>query len=347
VRALRWHGRGDVRLDDVPEPPDPGPDEVLVEVEWCGICGTDLEEYLHGPLLVPTSPHPLTGFQAPLILGHEVSARVLTAGTATALQPGDLVALDGYYFCGSCPGCRRHQVNLCERWGHIGLSAPGGLAERMTVPARMAIPATAEIGSDVLALSEPFSVAVRSLRRGGLAEGERVAVLGAGTIGLAVLQVALAGGAAEVVVAEPSDSRRLLAGTLGASVVAGADELDGRFDLVLDCTGLPSVAAAGLQVLRQGGRLVAVGIPLGAAELDLRKIVLDELSVLGSIGHVWDEDFTAAVRLICEQRVDVAALISHRLPLAEAVSRGFELLADRGDEQVLKVLVSPAAGMQQ
>ena len=341
MRALRWHGRRDVRVDDVPEPPPPSAGEVLVEVQWCGICGTDLEEYLHGPLLVPTSPHPLTGHQAPLTLGHEVSARVLEAGAGTTLQPGQLVALDGYYFCGSCPGCLRHQVQLCETWGHIGLSAPGGLAERMTVPARMAVPATAEVAADVLALAEPFSVAVRALRRGAVAAGERVAVLGAGAIGLAVLQVARARGAAEVVVADPATDRRALAERMGASTVADAGRLQGRFDLVLDCTGSASAAAAGLHALRQGGRLVAVGIPLGTAELDLRRIVLDELSVLGSIGHVWDEDFTEAVRLICEREVDAAALISHRLRLDEAVERGFALLADRGDEPVVKVLVRP------
>lgn len=341
MRALRWHGRRDVRLDDIPEPTAPTAGEVLVEVQWCGICGTDLEEYLHGPLLVPTEPHPLTGAQAPLVLGHEVSARVLSAGAATALQPGQLVALDGYYFCGDCPGCRRHQVQLCERWGHIGLSAPGGLAERMTVPAQMAIPATAQVAADVLALSEPFSVAVRSLRRGAVAAGESVAVLGAGAIGLAVLQVALAKGATEVTVADPGPDRRQLAARLGASTARTAEELDGSYDLVLDCTGSAAAAAAGLQVLRQGGRLVAVGIPLGSADLDLRKIVLDELTVLGSIGHVWDEDFADAVQLICEERVDAGALITHRLPLEDAVARGFALLADRGDEPVVKVLVSP------
>ena len=342
MRALRWHARRDVRLDDVPEPAPPGPDEVTVEVQWCGICGTDLEEYLHGPLLVPVTPHPLTGASAPLILGHEVSARVLRAGAGAALREGQLVALDGYYYCGSCPGCARHQVQLCERWGHIGLSAPGGLAERMTVPARMAVPATADVAADLLALSEPFSVAVRALRRGALVVGERVAVLGAGAIGLAVLQVARSAGAAEVTVADPAEDRRALAARLGADVVAGAADLTGRYDLVLDCTGSPAAAASGLLALRQGGRLVAVGIPLGTAELDLRRIVLDELTVLGSIGHVYDEDFAAAVRLICEERVDAGALISHRLPLEDAVNRGFALLAERGDEPVVKVLVSPS-----
>ncbi len=340
MRAVRWHGRRDVRLDDLPAPPSPRAHEVLVQVEWCGICGTDLEEYLHGPLLVPTTPHPLTGFHAPLVLGHEVSARVVEAGSTAALQPGRLVALDGYYFCGTCPGCLRHQVQLCERWGHIGLSAPGGLAELMTVPARMALPATAEVASDALALAEPFSVAVRALRRGCVQGGERVGVVGGGTIGLAVSQVAGALGA-EVTLAEPEPARRALAGQLGAEAVADVELLGSGYDAVFDCSGVAAAAAAALLALRQGGRLVAVGIPLGTAELDLRRIVLDELSVLGSIGHVWDEDFADAVRLICEGVVDPAPLISHRISLGEAVSTGFDLLAGRAGSDVRKILVSP------
>jgi (R,R)-butanediol dehydrogenase/meso-butanediol dehydrogenase/diacetyl reductase len=341
MRALRWHGAKDVRLDDIPEPPPPGDDEVTVEVEWCGICGTDLEEYLHGPLLIPTTPHPLTGHAAPLVLGHEVSARVVAAGRAAGLRPGPLVALDGYYFCGTCVRCARHEVQLCERWGHIGLSAPGGLAERMTVPAQMAIPATADIASDLLALAEPFSVAVRAARRGRIGRGDRVGVLGAGTIGLAVLQVAKQLGAAEVVVADPTPHRRTVAAALGSGVVASASELEAAYDVVVDCTGRTEAVGAGLAALRRGGTLVVVGIPPATAELDVRRIVLEELTVTGSIGHVWDEDFATAVDLVCTGVVDAGALITHRLPLDRAVDEGFALLADRGDQAALKILVSP------
>lgn len=340
MRAVRWHGRRDVRVDDIAEPERPSASEALVAVEWCGICGTDLEEYLHGPLLVPTEPHPLTGHQAPLTLGHEVSARVVEAGSASRLRVGQLVALDGYYFCGTCPGCSRHEVQLCDRWGHIGLSAPGGLTELMTVPAQMCIPASAEVDSDVLALAEPFSVAVRATRRGRVGLGERVGILGAGTIGLAVLQVVRSLGA-EAVVCDPAADRRALAERMGGESAASTAHLDTAYDVVIDCSGSREAVAEGLAALRRGGRLVAVGIPLGSADLDLRRVVLEELTISGSIGHVWDEDFAEAVRLLCTDTVDAAALITHRLPLERAVDDGFALLADRGDEPVLKILVSP------
>ena len=342
MRALRWHGRRDVRLDEVDEPPAPGPDEVTVAVEWCGICGTDLEEYTHGPLLIPTQPHPLTGGCAPLTLGHEVSARVVSTGSASPLRVGQLVALDGYYSCGSCSGCRRGEVNLCETWGHIGLSAPGGLTERMTVPSRMAIPAVMDVPPDELALAEPFSVAVRAVRRAALESGARVAVLGAGTIGLAVLQVALARGAGEVVVVERSAARRATAAALGAATAGALDEAGAGFDVVVECTGQTAVVSGAPALLRRGGRLVLVGIPLDDVTFDLRRVVLDEITVVGSIGHVWNRDTIEAVRLICERQVDAGALISHRLPLERAVDEGFSLLAGEDAGTVLKVLVSPA-----
>lgn len=254
------------------------------------------------------------------------------------------MALDGYYFCGACPNCERHEVQLCRQWGHIGLSAPGGLAELMTVPARMAIPSTADVASDELALSEPFAVAVRALRRSRVMRGERVGILGGGTIGLAVLQAATAAGA-EVSLLERDATRRQVAAQLGADVVADPVALPGGLDLVVECTGVADVAAAGIHALRPGGRLVAVGIPLATVNMDLRRIVLDELTVLGSIGHVYDEDFAEAVRLICEGKVDAGILISHRLSLAEAATRAFSLLSRPGAEPVLKVLVSPA-GLQ-
>jgi len=108
--ALRWHARGDVRLDEVPPPPPPGRGEMQLQVLWCGICGTDVEEYRSGPLFVPVgTPNPLTGQQAPLTLGHEFSARVLTVGAGVRrFQVGDRVAVDTLIWCGQCYWCLRH-----------------------------------------------------------------------------------------------------------------------------------------------------------------------------------------------------------------------------------------------
>lgn len=343
MRALRWHGRRDVRVDDVEPPLPPGPHEVTVSVEWSGICGTDVEEYLHGPLLVPVTPHPLTGASAPLTLGHEVVGRVSASGAGSGVGEGTLVALDGYYFCGTCDACRRHDVNQCETWAHIGLSAPGGLAEAITVPARMVFPATTDIASDALALAEPFSVAVRAVRRGHIVAGERVCVVGGGTIGLAVAETARVHAGADVVVVEAAAGRRDLAAlATQAAVVPSLLAAGEGYDAVIDCTGSVPALSDALAALRRGGRLVAVGIVGGPATLDYRRVVLEELTIIGSVGHVYDEDFARAVELICDRSVDPAPFVTHRIALDEAVTEGFDRLADPARSgTALKILVHP------
>jgi (R,R)-butanediol dehydrogenase/meso-butanediol dehydrogenase/diacetyl reductase len=349
MKAVRWHGRGDVRVDDVEEAPAPGAGEVRVQVEWCGICGTDLEEYLDGPVIIPLEPHALTGLSAPMVIGHEVSARVIDVGGGVAhVTPGQLVALDGFITCGSCFSCERHDVNRCERWAHIGMSYPGGLAERMTVPARMVIPAPRDIPADELALAEPFSVAVRAVRRSRLRVGERVTVLGGGTIGLTVLQVALASGAGAATLVEPMAFRRARALAMGAAAVVescedlllgAADELA---DVVVDCTGSAVTPSLATRLVRPGGRVVLVGLPVDEGKIDYLSLVLREVELIGSVGHVYDEDFRAAVDLICSGRVDAASLITHRVPIERAVTDGIALLADGDRSEMLKILIRPA-----
>jgi (R,R)-butanediol dehydrogenase/meso-butanediol dehydrogenase/diacetyl reductase len=349
MKAVRWHARGDVRVEEIDDAPAPAAGEVRVDVEWCGICGTDLEEYVDGPVVIAVEPHPLTGVMAPIVIGHEVSARVRDVGSGvTDLAPGQLVALDGFITCGNCWSCQRHLVNLCANWAHIGMSYPGGLAEQLTVPASMAIPAPADIGSDTLALAEPFSVAVRAIRRSRLRLGERVTVLGGGTIGLAVMQVARAAGSGDVIVVEPVPFRRTRALALGATAVVESCEdllLGGGTgdlaDIVIDCTGSAVTPQQATAMTRPGGRVVLVGLPVDEGKINYLDLVLREVELIGSAGHVYDEDFKAAVDLICSGRVDADQLITHRVSIDRAVTDGIALLADGDHGEALKVLISP------
>lgn len=347
MRAVRWHARGDVRFEDVPDPAPPRSVEVLVEVEWCGICGTDLEECKDGPLVIPTTPHPLTGAMAPMILGHEVAGRVAAKGSDVDLPIGALVALDGYLFCSECEFCRRNEVNRCVRWAHIGMSAPGGLAERLVVPAGMAIVPEDDIPADHLALAEPFAVAVRSVRRARLAPGHRVVVIGGGAIGLAVLQVLRAMGCREVVVVEPLATRRDLARALGADDVSPTVEsliLGDRasaFNIAFECSGHVDAPAGALDLLRTGGRLVLVGIARESGKLDFKSVILRELTIVGSVGHVYSQDTREAVSLLSSKRVDAAPMITDRLPLERAIDEGIGRLAGPQSDRALKILVSP------
>ncbi|MGH7321576.1 MAG: alcohol dehydrogenase catalytic domain-containing protein, partial [Candidatus Rokuibacteriota bacterium] len=168
MQALRWHGPKDVRLDDVPAP-TPAPDEVLVEVTACGLCGSDLHEYLHGPVYIPKRPHPLTGVTPPVTLGHEFSGRVVEVGAGVdRLRPGDRVAVNPCLFCGECAWCRRGEGNYCAKLGTLGLSRDGGFAPLVAAPAYGCYVLPPEVDDEQGATVEPLAVAVHACARARL-----------------------------------------------------------------------------------------------------------------------------------------------------------------------------------
>lgn len=323
----------------------------MIRVGYCGVCGTDLEEYRHGPIWVPVDrPNPLTGKKAPIVLGHEFAGEIVALGkNVTGFKVGDHVAPDVLLYCGDCYWCRRHQVNLCRNMAALGLAGDGGLAEYCAAPAAMCERVPEGVGDAAGALAEPLAVAVRAVRRGTLLVGETVAVVGAGAVGLLALQVARAAGASDVFVVERSPARMEVAAELGATAVLDPDahtaerlrDLTGGVgpDLVIESAGGQGtwVFAAGL--VRRGGRVVVVGLNSRPSPVNVTEaIVAPEIAVLGSLSHVYDEDFRAAVRLLGDGRVQAERLISHRVPLEEAVAGGLERLEMSKDE-TLKVMV--------
>jgi (R,R)-butanediol dehydrogenase/meso-butanediol dehydrogenase/diacetyl reductase len=341
--AVRWHARGDVRVEEVPPPGPPGPGEVQLQVSWCGICGTDVEEWLSGPVFIPAVvPHPVTGARAPLVLGHEFAGLVTAVGDGvTAPVAGQRVAVDTIVSCGSCHWCRRGELTRCPALGALGLHGDGGLALRCNAPARMCLPVPGTVADDEAALAEPLAVAVRALRRGGLRPGERVAVIGAGAVGLMAVQAAAAFGADSVAVAEPLPARRALAMRLGADGAVAPDEASAlEADVAVECAGSPGAVQTALQALRSGGRAVLLGIVTESAPVAPMDLVGGEKSLIGSLSHVWDEDFRVALNLLGRGAVQAAPLITDRIPLAAAVSGGLALLRDDPGKH-LKILVRP------
>jgi (R,R)-butanediol dehydrogenase / meso-butanediol dehydrogenase / diacetyl reductase len=342
--AVRWHARVDVRVEEVPPPAPPGAGELQLQVRWCGICGTDLEEWLSGPVFIPaTAPHPLTGARAPLILGHEFAGVVVAVGAGvTGPVPGQRVAVDTIISCGGCHWCQRGEVTRCPSLGALGLHGDGGLAELCNAPARMCLPIPDAVADDAAALAEPLAVAVRALRRGRLRPGERVAVVGAGPVGLLAVQAAAAFGAGSVAVVEPRPERRALAVRLGA---ARATPPDGartlQADVAIECAGTPDAIQTALQALRSGGRAVLLSIVTESAPIAPMDLVRGEKSLIGSLSHIWDEDFREALRLLGRGTVQAAPLITDRIPLGAAVTGGLSLLRDE-PEKHLKILVGDA-----
>jgi (R,R)-butanediol dehydrogenase/meso-butanediol dehydrogenase/diacetyl reductase len=344
VLALRWHGRGDIRLDEIEDPPPPGPGEVQLRPLWCGICGTDVEEYRSGPLFIPAEePHPLTGSSAPITLGHEFSGEVVDVGPGVErFLPGDRVAADTLIFCGKCYWCRRHQVTLCERLAALGLMADGGLAGLCNAPERTLLPVPEGVSDEAGALAETLAVAVRALRRGRFAVGESVAVVGAGAVGLMALQAAIAGGASKVSVVEPLSERRRLAASLGADkTCALLEEAAPAADVVVECSGNAGAIRTAVGAARKGGRVVLVGIYGRPSTFDFLDVVGTEKEMIGSLSHVYDEDFAAAVSLLGRGAVRAEPLVSDRVPLSRALDDGILALM-REPEEHLKILIRPS-----
>ncbi|HEX5586746.1 MAG TPA: alcohol dehydrogenase catalytic domain-containing protein, partial [Acidimicrobiia bacterium] len=220
MKAAVYHGPRDVRIEDVPEP-EPGPGDVLVEVARNGICGSDLHTYLGSGAANLHLPG--------IVLGHEFAGTVRAVGRdVDDLAVGAVVAVAPIEWCGECAPCREGKVNLCRRGGIYGgfrLPLHGGLAPLVTVSRRAAFSVPESLDPVSAALTEPVAVAVHAVRRAPRTLGATVVVLGAGPIGLAVLQAVRAAGASTTIVSEPSAARRARAASFGASLV-----LDPRTD---------------------------------------------------------------------------------------------------------------------
>jgi 2-desacetyl-2-hydroxyethyl bacteriochlorophyllide A dehydrogenase len=346
MKAARWHARSDIRVDEVPVP-RPADDEVLVKVLHCGICGSDLEEFREGPLTVPVEPHPVSGRSAPITLGHEVVGVVArAAANGVGPQVGTLVVPDVVDGCGHCWWCLRHEPGLCPDLVVRGQQADGGLAEYMTARASSCVLVPPGVPSERAALAEPVSVAVRAVRHVQVMGG-RVAVIGAGTIGQLVAQVLMrAAGARSVLVVDPDERRLALVARLAGADTTTPDQAQAAFDAapepgfdaIFECTGRPGQLRLALERVRAGGTVVAVGLRPGAEEIPLPALVLPEKRLIGTAAHVWDTDVADAIQLIADGRVDVDALVTHRVPLGDLVTDGMGALED-ARSGALKVLI--------
>lgn len=347
--AARWWGRGDVRVEEVEDPGAPPEGWVRVRIEACGICGTDVEEYTEGPIIVPTTPHPLSGRSAPLTLGHEAVGTVESAGAGVELAVGTRVAVEANIFCGTCWWCERRHFQLCPQLASLGLMTDGGLAEVVLAPAFMCIPYSDGVPAESAALAEPLSVAVRAARRGGIALGSTVGVVGSGTVGLLAVQAARVAGATTVVAVDRLESRRALALELGADASVTPEEMEdaGRdltggigLDVVIEAAGNPLAAAAAVKLVRPGGRAVLLGVFDATVPLDMMDFLLGEKEVVASLSHVYDTDFATAVSLIDRGLINTQRLITDRITLPDVVEQGFKaLIAEPGEH--LKVIVTP------
>jgi (R,R)-butanediol dehydrogenase / meso-butanediol dehydrogenase / diacetyl reductase len=337
VRAAVYHGRHDIRVQEWPAPPSPPPGWVTVAVTYCGICGTDLEEYLQGPVVIPTAAHPLTGAHMPLVLGHEGAGVVVATGDGSGIEIGTRVGLENSVSCGHCAACRSGNRQLCPQLAVMGLMMDGALAEAVNVPAYMCAALPAGLPDEAGALAESLSVAVRAIRRADNVAGVDVHVFGAGTIGLMAAQVAHAGSARSVTLRDPSTARLARAEAMGFEVAPPGSDV-GRAPVVIECTGSAAGFRDALAATAKSGTTVVVGVHDRPREVDLLKLLMDERVILASLSHSMGGDYIPAIELLRENKIDFEQLITDRVPLQDTVDRGFEPLVN-DPESHLKVLI--------
>ena len=352
MRAAVYHAQRDIRIETVPDP-EIRPDEVLLEVSTCGVCGTDAAEYAHGPFMFPVErEHPPSGHRGPMIPGHEFAGRVAEVGSEVqGLAIGEWVVTGAGVWCGECARCLAGKLNLCERYWTLGLQAHGGLAELCAVPAKTIVQAEPyDLEGDVLGLAQPLSIGVHSMRQGRPETGDAVAVVGVGGIG-AFLTYALVNSGMRVVASDLDAGRRAIAKGLGAEVVVDptqaslADVLaQGGYDVsvMYEVTGSGPGLAAAIEALPTAARLVAVGLHEHAREIALRPLTLRENEIIGTNAHICTADMPESLRLLAARADSWRDLAPVALPLARLIDEALDPLAE-GRSTRIKTLIDPAA----
>jgi (R,R)-butanediol dehydrogenase/meso-butanediol dehydrogenase/diacetyl reductase len=354
MRAARYHGRGDIRIDDLPEP-EVTPCTVGIDVAWCGICGTDLHEYLEGPIFCPQpgEHHPTSGETLPVTLGHEFSGVVYAVGEGVDdLEVGQHVVVEPYIVRDDVDtGPESTDYHLSEGMGFIGLSGRGGgLGEKIAVQRRWVHPIADSVPLDEAALIEPLSVGYHAVQRSGASAGDVALVGGAGPIGLLTSAVLKALGVT-VVVSELSPLRRQKALETGVAdhaldprevdVVEEVRRLTGGrgADVAFECSSVQPVLDTLMEALRPTGVLVVIAIWGHRADFDMFKLVMKEIDARGTIAYV--NSHPPVIELVESGRIQLKPFITGKIGLEGLVDEGFDTLIHR-NETAVKILVSPS-----
>ncbi len=330
MRAAVARGPGRIELEERPLP-QPAAGEARLRLRGCGICGTDL--HFHGAGLWPPGTTP----------GHEMTGVVDALGEGvTGWQRGDSVVVEPLRACGSCPSCRAGRPAICPQLQVLGIHCAGGMAEYACVPAARLFGVPADLDPRLAALAEPMAVAVHGLRRGALEAGQRVLVLGAGSIGLLTVAAARALGAGEVWLTARHPHQAQVGERLGASRVLKEDDVPAECaDLVVESVGgSADTLDRAAHAVARGGAVSVVGVFMGPVTLQALPLFVKE-STLAWSNCYWHPhegaDFETAVELVSARRAALADVATHAVPLAE-IDRAFQLASDKR-AGVIKVTV--------
>lgn len=380
MNAVRFHGQRDIRVEKIPVlsgDKDLKTGWVRLAPKFCGICGTDLHEYLEGNNLIPLPghPHPLTGEVSPLVIGHEFSGVVTAVGEGvTHVKPGDNVCVQPILWDDDCRSCKRGLVNCCDRNGFMGISGwGGGMAEATDAPATAVKLLPANMSLEAGALVEPLAVGWHAVSISPFQDGDSALVLGGGPIGLATVQALASKGCKNIIVSEVAKRRRDFALQFGANhvldptavdLVTEVEKLTGGLgaDVAFDCAGVQAAVDAAFLAIRARGTLVNVAVWEKRASLNMNQFVFRERAYMGgeesslsplvlktktknssadqllTVATYQLGDFEAVIDAISSGRMTPEAMITKKVPMNKVVDEGFKTLIEDKDNHV-KILI--------
>jgi len=348
-----------------------GKDDVRVKIAYCGICGSDVHEYLGGPIFppLPGQKNPHTGVELPVVMGHEMSGTIVEVGSdVTGLKVGQNVAInpsldDRHHGKEDCSICVSGRRNLCKSWACYGLSAHGGgFADEIVVKPFSCIPVPDGISLKVAALAEPLAVASHMIRISGFEHGQDVVILGAGPIGLALLLLLKAKGVRKVIISEVTQSRSCQAEKFGADLIvnplaklhedAGSENpvmdavqqiMGDGADIAFDATGIQSTLDTALLVVKPGGVVFNVAIHEKPLLINPNSFSFKETKLMGGICYT-NEDFEDVFEALATGKVAAEDMITSIVSLEEVIQGGFLELINNKEKHV-KILIQPSMSM--
>jgi threonine 3-dehydrogenase len=336
MRALVKHDEPGLRLEDVPVP-EPGPDEVLIEVHTAGICGTDLHIYRWDDWAQATIP-------TPMVVGHEFSGHIAGLGSnVSGFLEGELVSAEGHVVCGKCRNCLAGRRHLCQEPRGIGVDIPGAFADYLVVPKGNVWRHVEGIDPEIAALFDPFGNAVHTALEFPVL-GEDVLITGAGPIGLMATAVVAHAGARNVVVTDVNPFRLELARRMGASRALHAGDdlatvqkelgMTEGFDVALEMSGSPDAMADILDNTIHGADIALLGLPSEPYAIDWTVVILNMLNIKGIYGREMFDTWYK-MNVLIQSGVDISPVITHRFP-AEDYEAAFQAL--QGEEAAKVIL---------
>jgi len=318
--------------------PTPRPSEVLIRVKACGICGSDVSAYL--------GKHPFVKY--PVVQGHEFSGEIVDLGESVEhLKKGDRVVVEPSLTCGSCYHCKTGRYNICNELRVLGFQADGAMAEYIAANAEKSYRIPPEMSFEDAALVEPAAVALHAVRGSSLRIGDSVLILGAGPIGLMLLQCCKAAGASSAIVTDMIDLRLDVAKSLGADYTFDAKDIDiatairskfGRdgIDVIFEATGSLSAMNQAIELVRKGSEIMVVGIPPKEVSTKIALIQDRELLVKGTLMYSY-RDYSRVIEMMAKGKIRTQGMITHRFPLRD-IYRAYQTVEEQ-PEKILKMLL--------